>query len=101
MLNSFSARNSAENLRQLIGPVGRDQERNRMSDNLTSDVAIEALRAPVPTHNGTVHSYADDGIVGGFDDRGQSGSHVLFPLLARDLRLQGSDPLAQLCHLTE
>jgi hypothetical protein len=50
-----------------------------LSDNLFWPVTIDALGSLVPTGNDAVQAFADDGVVGGIDNRGQP--RPVFPKL--------------------
>ena len=53
---------------------GRDDLGDVLADHLIGRVAVNPLRRRVPADNRAVEVLADDGIVRGFDDRGQDGA---------------------------
>src|SRR5207245_8544831 len=60
-----------DGLSQLIETVRRKKEGERLTQNILRLVAVEACGAAVPTDHGALQCHADNGIVGGFDDRSQ------------------------------
>jgi hypothetical protein len=56
-------------VRLLVLAVGGDDEvENRPTDRLVRGIAEDALRAAVPGEDDAVERFADDGVVGRFDD---------------------------------
>ena len=58
--------------RQLVGPILRNQQRDRTPDDLSSGVAIESFGPTVPIRDDALEALADDRVVGRFDHRCQT-----------------------------
>src|SRR4051794_26189507 len=77
MLNALSATDALQNGWFFIGVVRGDQHRDRLPDRLFRCVAKYSLRPHVPASDATIKAFADDGVIGGFDDRSKPGLRVL------------------------
>ncbi len=64
----------------LVVAVQRDDDRDRLSDGLCRRVPIEDLGTAVPGGDRPIERLRVDGILGGFDDRGQLRELLLGPL---------------------
>src|SRR5262245_51544444 len=60
MLDALTAPNTFENRWLLVMPVGRNQDRDRLADNLFGQVAENPLRTPVPACDDAIKVYAYD-----------------------------------------
>src|SRR5689334_2344331 len=72
MMDPLPARDSFEDLGDLVRGLGRREHRNMPSDDLLGFIAEDSLRAPVPTPDDAVQILADDGVVRRFDNGGQA-----------------------------
>ena len=83
LLDLLPAPEPLEDPGQVIGEIWRDEERDRAPDGLRGRVSIHPLCPSVPSQDRPVDVLADDGVVGGFDDRRQlPGSDLLASTLA-------------------
>src|SRR3972149_9968297 len=73
MINTLSPSDLVENLRHLVGMVWRDQNRDWLPDQLLGRVAIDPLRARIPAYDRAIQALADDRIIRGLHNGGQSG----------------------------
>ena len=69
MVDALAAADARENARLLVCAVRRDQDRDRLADDLLGGVAEQPLGARIPGLDDPVEILADDGIVRGFHDR--------------------------------
>src|SRR5262249_55572608 len=72
VLDPFAAADALENLPLLVPAVGRNDERDRLTDHLAGGIAKETLRAGVPGRHDAIEILARDGIRRRLDDRGKS-----------------------------
>src|SRR5207237_9343394 len=73
----FDALASGEPLQDLgllVLPPRRNQERDRLADDLVRGVAKEAVRAFVPARDEAIERFADDAVVGRVHDGGETES---------------------------
>src|SRR5579883_3571280 len=71
MVDALPASDPRKNFGLFVEPIGRNDERDRFAYRLLGTVSEEALGAVVPSLDDAVEILADDGIVRGFDDRGE------------------------------
>ena len=72
--------------RHRFGPsVGRDDQEDTLADRLFGCIAVHPLCALVPTRDGAVEIFGDNGIVGRTDDGGQKDGGIEF---GRGINLQ-------------
>jgi hypothetical protein len=71
LLDALAPSNRAQNVVLLGGPVGRDQLQNRAANDFVRRIAEDAFGAHIPRRDEAVEVFADDGVVGRFDDRGE------------------------------
>src|SRR5256885_2271705 len=64
--------NSFEDVRLFVQAIQRDQHGDRLAENFFSSVTKDALGAFVPASNHAVEVFADDGVIGRFDDGRQA-----------------------------
>jgi hypothetical protein len=57
-------------------PVGGYQLQNRLADDFMCRVAEDALGPHIPRRDDAVEVFADDGVVGRFNDRGEPGCGI-------------------------
>ena len=69
--------------------VGRHQDGDGLADDLGGGVAQDPLGGLIPARDDAVERLADDGIVGGFDDRCQQPACILGPPQRRLGRASG------------
>src|SRR5580658_2071204 len=74
MLNSLAFAETTKNHRFFVAMSERNDQRNVLADRFSSGVSKDSLRTSVPTCDETVEIFADDGVVGGFDDGGKPGA---------------------------
>jgi hypothetical protein len=72
VLDALTASDTFENRRLLIKPVRRNQNRDRLTYHFLGRIAEDALCALVPIDDYAVKVLADDGIIRGLDDGGNS-----------------------------
>jgi hypothetical protein len=53
-----------------ILPIVRQEKHDRLSDDLGGAIAEQQFRPPVPARDGSIQILRQNGVVGGFDDRG-------------------------------
>jgi hypothetical protein len=63
MFQAFAPQDSSQNVILFLLPVGRNQSKDGTSHHFTGRIAKNLLRASVPTGDGAVQVFADDGIV--------------------------------------
>src|SRR5713101_6437809 len=68
MIDALPATEALEDRGKVVGTVGRDQDRDRLSDDLVGGVPVQALRAGVPADDRSIEGLADDGIIRRVDD---------------------------------
>jgi hypothetical protein len=69
--NQFAALDFREDPADLVGMAWRNEQAHAPADDLIRRVAVHQLRAPVPGLNVAVQILREDGVVRGFDERGQ------------------------------
>ena len=74
MLDMLAGFDALENGRELILAVMWEDQRHRASRDLLGRVAIEALGCAIPRTDHAIEIFADDGVVGCVDDRGQDAA---------------------------
>jgi hypothetical protein len=80
----------------LLGCAFRGNEnRDRAANDFMGGVSQKAFGSGVPTEDGSVELFGDDGIVGGFDDRGEAGVDFFGALEFFDIGV-GAHPLGDL-----
>jgi hypothetical protein len=72
MLDTLAAPDTFENRRLLIMPVRRNQNHDRLAYHFLGRIAEDSLRAVVPTGDYAVEVLANNGIIRGLDDGGNS-----------------------------
>src|SRR3984893_3269295 len=72
MLDTLAAPDTFENCRLLIMPVRRNQNRDRLAYHFLGRIAEDSLRAVVPTGDYAFEVLANNGIIRGLDDGGNS-----------------------------
>src|SRR5689334_19001335 len=72
MLDAFAHSDSFQDVRHLILPVRRRDHRDVMADGLVGRIAQNPLSAGVPAPNDAVEVLTDDGVIGGFDNGGET-----------------------------
>ena len=82
-----------ENAVQLLGELGRDQDRDRLSDDLLGGVAVDALGPSVPGKNDPVQRLADDGVLRGLHDGRQPRDGLFAANAGTDVREEAHHPL--------
>src|ERR1700733_12548923 len=73
MLDLFATSQAGQNMVFLILVVLRNKRQNRPANHLRRGVAESPLGALVPGSNHTGQVFADNRVIGGFDDGGQKG----------------------------
>ena len=69
VVHPFPFTQSCKNLLLLLQPVQRNDKRDGLANRFLRRPAEKTLRAGVPRLNDAIQVLADDGIVGGFDNR--------------------------------
>ena len=72
MLDPLAAPDTRQDLGLLAAMVRGDDHGDRVADGLGGGVAEEPFGATVPALDDAVQVLADDGVVGGFDNGGES-----------------------------
>src|SRR6476646_9924696 len=72
MLDALAAPNTFENFRLLVLAIRWNQDGHWPADDLFGRIPKEPLCSPVPSADDAVEVLADDGIIGGFDNGGNS-----------------------------
>src|SRR5205085_11552589 len=87
MLNPLAFADFGEDLPLFVLELGRDDDRNRLADDLFRPIAKQSNGAVVPGIDAAVERLADDSVVRRFDDRSQQGATLLGSLfdLVKDL----------------
>jgi hypothetical protein len=65
------ARNFPENLRDFVRTITGSQKRYVFPITSSGGIAVDALGSLVPTGDSAVQVFAEDGVLGGIDNRGQ------------------------------
>src|ERR1700733_5569187 len=96
MIDAFTTPDTFQDAALLLQTVLRNQDRDRLADNLFGEVAEQALRAPVPGDDHTVEILADDRIVARFDDRTETALNTFGTLVLADVdqHVHGADQVA-------
>ncbi len=68
VIDSLSPRDPREDLVFLVEPIGRDDQGDRPTNGLVGRVAEEPFGPGIPRADHAVEGFADDGVMGGFDD---------------------------------
>ena len=63
MLNTFTIADTRQDMRFLIKPIGRDQDRHRLAYDLFGFVTKQALGCAIPGFDNPVQVLADDRVV--------------------------------------
>jgi hypothetical protein len=71
VVDAFTAADARENSRLLVEQIRRNQDGDRPADDLRGFVSEQALGSAIPGPDDSIEILADDGVVGGFDDRGE------------------------------
>jgi hypothetical protein len=97
VLDLLSPPDALENLQLLILPVRWNENRDRFADYFFRRISEYPLRALVPAGDNAVEVLADDGVVGGFDDRDEPMSGLLgaFAVADVDQHVDCADDLAR------
>src|SRR4029077_4090556 len=86
VVDGFTAADARENSRLLVEPIRRNQDGDRPADALRGFVSEQALGPAIPGPDDSVEILADDGVVGGFDDRGELLGRLLRALALRQIK---------------
>jgi hypothetical protein len=71
MVDALAAAELGEDVVLLVVQLRRDDAGDRLADHLLGGIAEQAQRRGVPRGHPTLGRLADDGVVGGRDDRGE------------------------------
>ena len=96
MIDRLAAADTIENAYFLVPALGRNDDRNRLADNLVGGIAEEALCRFVPRRDDTVEVFADDGVIAGFDNGRKATLDALRALVLADIDqyIHGADKRA-------
>ncbi len=78
VLDALSTQHLRHDLPQLVEPLRGDHQGDRFADRFRRRVAVEPFSPLVPTGDDPLWGLADDGVVGGIGDGGQSGHGLPF-----------------------
>jgi hypothetical protein len=81
VINPLASSDARQDFAFLAPQLGRDQQRDRLADHLGRRIAEDAFGAFIPGGDDAVEVLADDGIVGGLDDRGEKRLPDTSPLV--------------------
>src|SRR5690348_5644482 len=82
MVDALAATETAEDHVLLVQAVRRVDEGDRVSGRFGGGIAEDCFRAAVPAGDNPVEVLADDGVIGGFDDRREIGAGALGEAMA-------------------
>jgi hypothetical protein len=85
MVHDFAAPNTREHLGLLGVALGGNDERDVPPNGLSRGPAEDAFRPAVPRRDHAIERFADDGIIGRVDDRGQIASLLVEPSALGDV----------------
>ena len=71
MIDALPANQPFENIGNFIDTLGWRQHRDMLSNNLIRRVSKDPLGAVIPALNDAVQILTEDGVIGGFNNRGQ------------------------------
>src|SRR6185312_10577780 len=85
LIHPLSSGNTFQYLRDLIHMAGGGERGCRLADHLLRRIAKNALGPAIPGDDHSSQAVADDGIVGGFDDRGEEAARFISTPLRRGI----------------
>ena len=101
MVDAITAADAGENSGFLVEPIRRDQDVDRLSNDLLSFVSEQALGAAIPAPDYAVEILADDGIVGGLHNGGELPGRLLRTPAFGDVAHQAQKPTSALLELAD
>jgi hypothetical protein len=94
MIDPLATPNASKNFPLFMFPIRRydNEDRNGLADYLVGLVSKEPFRAPIESRNNPIEILADDGVIRGFDYRGE-GAGCLFEITPRSIEFRKSSDL--------
>ena len=89
MFDALAAADAGENLGLLLRSIWRYERQDRLADHLRCRVAEQLLGAVIPGGDDAIESFADNGIVGGFNHRREPAPQFFGSLALGDIGADG------------
>src|SRR5690349_11130513 len=85
VVDGLSQRESIKVLRRFVPAVGRNQNENRLADDLVLGVTVNLFGSFIPACNGSIQSCPENCVVGRVDDGSQFSNSFLSSLALGDI----------------